>query len=143
MLKKHYKELWETRFRKILDSEQEAIAFYRRLLKENEGLLSITKIKVLLKEILRDEAKHARIARELINIVSEKVVSESKEIDKKREMKIELEQPKGPKVKKVSDQRTEVDNERIFLLQRWSGALLRKIMQSRQYNASDDTDCAR
>lgn len=77
MLKKQYSELWETRFKTILASEREAIAFYRRLLKENEVLLSGTKAKVLLKEILRDETKHARIARELVRLVSGKMISEN------------------------------------------------------------------
>ena len=81
MLKKQYSELWETRFRTILASEREAIAFYRRLLKENESLLSGTKAKALLKEILRDETKHARIARELIRLVTEKIISEGKQSD--------------------------------------------------------------
>jgi len=82
MLKKQYSELWETRFRKILDSERTAIAFYKRLLKENEVLLSGTKAKVLLKEILRDEKKHARIARELIRLVSKKMILENNGINK-------------------------------------------------------------
>ena len=80
MLKKQYSELWETRFNTILASEREAIAFYRGLLKENESLLSGTKAKTLLKEILRDEAKHARIARELIRLVTEKMTSENEQI---------------------------------------------------------------
>ena len=81
MLKKQYKELWETRFRKILDGERNALAFYRQLLAENEKLLLGTKAKGLLKEILRDEAKHARIARELIRLVGGKIISENKQID--------------------------------------------------------------
>lgn len=76
MLDQHYKELWEARFQRVLRGEEEAIAFYKQLLKDNEALLLGTKAKILLKEILRDEAKHARIAHELIKLVKQKKISE-------------------------------------------------------------------
>lgn len=82
MLSRQYKELWEIRFKKILDSEMEAIVFYRRLLKEYRLLLSGTKAVGLLKQVLRDEAKHARIARELLRFVNAKMTPENKEKDR-------------------------------------------------------------
>lgn len=84
MLAKHYKELWKTRFKKMLESEKHALVFYRRLLKEKSPLLSM-KARKILKEILRDEVKHARIARELLQLVDEKVISDNIEIDKEGE----------------------------------------------------------
>ncbi len=74
MLKKQYEELWTARFQKILDGEEKSLAFYKQLLEENESLISNTKAKDLLKEILCDEVRHVQIARKLIDIVSKKMV---------------------------------------------------------------------
>lgn len=72
MLARQYKELWMARFQKMLKCEQDSLAFYKRVLEENESLLSSTKAKTLLEEILRDEIKHARIVGELIHLINEK-----------------------------------------------------------------------
>ncbi len=80
MLEEQYKELWMTRFQKMLKSERDSLAFYKRVLKENKSLLSDTKAKRLLEEISRDEAKHARIVRALIHLINEKVISNNKEM---------------------------------------------------------------
>lgn len=80
MLAKHYKELWKARFKKMLESEKYSLVFYRRLLKEKSPLLSM-EAKKILQEILRDEIKHARIAKELLRLVDEKVISDNMEID--------------------------------------------------------------
>lgn len=72
MQPKQFKELWEIRFQKILEGEKEALLFYRNLLKENEQLFRDTKAKRMLEDIRRDEAKHVRIARRLLNLVRQK-----------------------------------------------------------------------
>ncbi len=80
MLGQQYKELWMSRFQKMLKCEQYSLDFYRRILKENEQLLSNAKAKRLLEEILKDEAKHARIVHELIHLINEKVIPDNKEM---------------------------------------------------------------
>lgn len=72
MLSQHYKELWEARFKKVLENERQSIVFFRRLLQENGALFYGTRAQKLLKQILREEAKHARIARKLVRLVAEK-----------------------------------------------------------------------
>jgi rubrerythrin len=70
------KELWELRFLKIWEGEREALIFYKDLLHENKELLVGTKTKRILEQIKRDEAKHARIAHELLNLVKQKKITE-------------------------------------------------------------------
>ena len=74
MQPEQFKELWEIRFQKILEGEKEALLFYHNLLKGNEQLFRDTKAKRMLEEIRRDEAKHVRIARHLLNLVQRKAV---------------------------------------------------------------------
>ena len=71
MLKKQFKELWQLRFRRILDGEKESYIFYKGLLRKNEGLLEGTKYQKILEEIMRDEVKHIRIVRQLIQLICE------------------------------------------------------------------------
>ncbi len=80
MLTEQYKELWMTRFQKMLNNELDSLVFYKRVLEENQQLLLSTKAKRLLEEILCDEAKHAHIVLELIHLMEEKVISENKEM---------------------------------------------------------------
>ncbi|OGW86474.1 MAG: hypothetical protein A3C35_05405 [Omnitrophica bacterium RIFCSPHIGHO2_02_FULL_46_11] len=76
MLDRHYKQLWETRFLKILESEKEAFLFYKYLIETNKNLLERTKAKPVLEQIMRDEASHARVACKLIRLVRRKKISE-------------------------------------------------------------------
>ncbi len=62
------KELWRLRFMKILELEQASFGFYQKLLKKKSGLLHQAGIEPILKQILRDEARHIRIARELVRL---------------------------------------------------------------------------
>lgn len=64
------KALWKIRFLKILQLEEEASEFYERVLKEKGKLLQKHGIKSVLEQILRDERRHIRIAKELVRMAS-------------------------------------------------------------------------
>ena len=66
---KHVRELWQIRFLKILELEQESFNFYQKLLKEKPALLEEAGIKPLIKQIMQDEGRHIRIAKDLLRIV--------------------------------------------------------------------------
>ncbi|MDP3762922.1 MAG: hypothetical protein Q8Q97_02520 [bacterium] len=66
----HERELWEIRFKRVVELEQESYEFYQKLLKEKPELLEEAGIKSTLKEILRDEGRHIRIAKDLLRLVS-------------------------------------------------------------------------
>jgi len=74
MLEKQLRELWEMRFLRILQEEKDAHRFYGRLLKKNQELLIGFRADAVLREIAKDELKHARIARELVRIVRKKKI---------------------------------------------------------------------
>lgn len=65
---KHERELWRIRFLRILQLEEESFLFYQKLLKEKDELLEQTGIKPTLRQIMSDEVKHIRIAKELIKL---------------------------------------------------------------------------
>ena len=67
-----YCELWEIRFRKIEDLEKDSLKFYRNILKKFDSLLKQSQSKDIIEGILKDEAKHLLIARELIEVVKRK-----------------------------------------------------------------------
>jgi hypothetical protein len=69
MNSEHVKELWRIRFQKILELEEESFNFYRKLLREKSDLLEETGVKPVLKQILRDEGRHIRIAKDLVRLV--------------------------------------------------------------------------
>ena len=69
---KHQNELWQIRFEKILELEQESFGFYQKLLKEKSALLKETGLEPLIKQIMRDEGKHIRIAKELLELTRRK-----------------------------------------------------------------------
>lgn len=64
----HTKKLWLLRFQKILELEAESFHFYKKLLDGKSGLLEETGIQSTLRQILHDEGKHIKIARELIRL---------------------------------------------------------------------------
>ena len=70
MNREHEKELWQIRFQKILDLERDSFDFYQKLLKERAALLQASGLESVIKQIMRDEGKHIRIATELLRLVS-------------------------------------------------------------------------
>lgn len=65
----HERDLWRIRFLRILQLEEESFEFYQKLLKEKAGLLEQTGVASTLKQIMRDEGRHIRIAKDLLRIV--------------------------------------------------------------------------
>lgn len=74
MTPEEQKELWRIRFEKILQLEQESFDFYQKLLKEKGDLLEEAGIKSTLKQILSDEGRHIRIAKDLVHLVNKERV---------------------------------------------------------------------
>ena len=68
------KELWMLRFKKIAAGEKEALLFYKELLLSYKDILEDTKTKGLLEEIEQDEARHYRIANELLDLLKRKKI---------------------------------------------------------------------
>ena len=66
----HERELWQIRFQRILELEQESFEFYQKLLKEEKDILEKTAVQSTLKKIMQDEGRHMRIAKDLLKIVS-------------------------------------------------------------------------
>ena len=64
----HVQELWRIRFGRILELEEESFNFYQKLLKEKSAMLKETGLEPMIKQIMRDEAKHIHIANELLQI---------------------------------------------------------------------------
>jgi len=67
----HVRELWRIRFLKILELEEESRNFYQKILREKADLLEEAGVKSIVKQIMRDEEKHIRIARELVCLVGQ------------------------------------------------------------------------
>ncbi len=72
MKPEQFNELWMIRFRKIADGEKEALLFYKGLLQTYDFLLGGTRAQSILNEIKKDEAKHFRIANEMITLLKRK-----------------------------------------------------------------------
>ena len=70
----HEKKLWHIRFEKILELERESFGFYQKLLKEKSELLKETGLEPLIKQIMRDEGKHIRIAKDLLELVNKETL---------------------------------------------------------------------
>ena len=66
----HVKELWQIRFLKIVELEQESFNFYQKLLEEKSELVAESGLKPLLTQIMREEGKHIRIAKELVRLIA-------------------------------------------------------------------------
>jgi hypothetical protein len=62
-------ELWRKRFDKVLKLEAEAQAEYKAILRNYSHLLQGTRIELMLRKIMSDEAEHVKIAKKMINIV--------------------------------------------------------------------------
>ena len=70
----HVRELWCIRFLKILELEQESFNFYKKLLEEKSVLLEEAGIKPMIKQIMQDEGRHIRIAKELVRLVGNRTL---------------------------------------------------------------------
>ncbi len=68
----HTRKLWHLRFLKVLELEQESFDFYKKLLEEKSALLEAAGIKSTLKQIMQDEGRHIKIARDLLRLVGHK-----------------------------------------------------------------------
>jgi len=65
----HERELWRIRFQRILELEEESFEFYKKLLKEKSEILEKAGIAPTLKQIMSDEGRHIRIAKDLLQII--------------------------------------------------------------------------
>ena len=66
------RELWRIRFQKIFDLEKESFEFYQKLLKEKGPLLEEAGSKDIIKQIMSDEGRHMRIAKNLVRLTHKK-----------------------------------------------------------------------
>ena len=78
MTPEHERELWRIRFLRILQLEQESFEFYQKLLKEKNDMLEKTGVKSTIKQIMQDEGRHIRIAKDLLRLVGGEPKSEKK-----------------------------------------------------------------
>ena len=69
MNREQLEKLWETRFHKILDLEEDSLRFYRDLADREDLLAESPRLRELLEEILNDETQHTTICRELLRVV--------------------------------------------------------------------------
>lgn len=65
-------KLWETRFHKILDLEEDSLSFYRDLSERNDLIAENPRLKEMMDEILEDEQRHSVICKELVRVVTAK-----------------------------------------------------------------------
>ena len=61
--------LWQLRFEKILSNEEKSLLLYKALLREYDHLLAGSRIKHIIRQIMREEAGHIKIAERLLEIV--------------------------------------------------------------------------
>lgn len=72
MNREQLEKLWETRFHKILELEEDSLSFYRDLAERQDLLAENPRLREILEEILNDETQHTTICRELLKIVKRK-----------------------------------------------------------------------
>lgn len=70
MERKFYKELWELRFRKMLDLEKKSVVDYQGLLDECKKHLKNHSIVPHLEKMIADEKRHAKLVEELQRILA-------------------------------------------------------------------------
>lgn len=71
--------LWESRFHKMLEMEQESLDFYHELSEKDELLAASPRLREILEEILDDEERHKVICGELLRIVNRKFKKKGKD----------------------------------------------------------------
>lgn len=64
------KELWKIRFEKLLKLEKDSAGMYEQLLDQYPDLLSESGLDQILKQIIKDEKKHIKVAEELFQLAS-------------------------------------------------------------------------
>lgn len=69
MKRKFYKELWDSRFSKMLKLEEQSIADYQDLLEETKKRFAGHAIIPHLEQLISDEKKHVLLVKELIQIL--------------------------------------------------------------------------
>ena len=72
MERKLYKQLWRTRFEKMLTLEKEGLATYQELLKDcakKENLKQHPVIQINLEQVAEDEKRHIKLVEELLAIL--------------------------------------------------------------------------
>lgn len=69
MEKRFYKELWQLRFQKMLNLEEESIVAYQSLLEECQKRFKDHPIIPHFETLIADEKKHAALVRELLKIL--------------------------------------------------------------------------
>ena len=72
MNREHFEKLWESRFHKILELEEDSLRFYRDLSEREDLIAESPRLRELLEEILNDETQHTTICRELLDMVQNK-----------------------------------------------------------------------
>ena len=72
MNREQLEKLWETRFHKILELEENSLSFYQDLADRDDLLAANPRLREILEEILNDETQHTTICRELLEIVRSK-----------------------------------------------------------------------
>ena len=72
MNREQLEKLWETRFHKILELEEDSLSFYRDLADRQDLLAENPRLREILEEVLNDEMQHTTICRELLKIVRRK-----------------------------------------------------------------------
>lgn len=69
MNKKQLLNLWEIRFRKVLALEEDSTLLYKALLRDYDHLLGGSRLKLIVRKMMREEAQHVHMAERLLEIV--------------------------------------------------------------------------
>ena len=76
MERKLYKELWQKRFEKMLKLEEESIVDYELLLREcKKHFPDQPALQTHFERLIRDEKRHAKLCKELIQIAKRQEVN--------------------------------------------------------------------
>ena len=70
MERRFYKELWEIRFKKMLQLELQSVTDYQALLNECRKKYKDHPIEPHLEKLIKDEKKHAVLVEELISVLN-------------------------------------------------------------------------
>ena len=77
MISDQLKDLWIMRFNKILQMEKDSFAFYQSLLQKYEKMLDGTPVKMKLEKLMKEEARHIRLAKNLLQTLEGKQKTDS------------------------------------------------------------------
>ena len=65
------REIWETRFKKMLDVENRSVEEYQKLLDECKAHRMLPVAELHLNQLIRDETKHSILVKKLIRLLDE------------------------------------------------------------------------